>query len=285
MARKRAKTFDCGALAAIESGVQEIRDLAEEMREWFDNMPENLQGSDRGTRVEEAADTLEQFDESLFSNLSEAIETCEGKPEVPGCPKHVLGEPCSVCKWNGKPSNQRKIVPLTVVEDPKPEWEEYSNVPSRWVTVVARYGSVMFAIHGSKDPDDPNPQPSAERLEAERKRAREFWEREYKPIIAQNEKNKVPPERRFVAALDPIEDFQEKLEALKVTLPVGKKRQSRADRLDTALSSLRAGVDEIQQMIEDMKGDQRVEAVSEALEELVSGADDVDGVEFPGMYG
>lgn len=46
----------------ISDANSEVDSLAEELREWYDNMPENLQSGDRGSRLEEAADTLEGLD-------------------------------------------------------------------------------------------------------------------------------------------------------------------------------------------------------------------------------
>ncbi len=44
---------------AINTAFDEIETLAEEMRNWHDGMPENLQNGDKGGRVEECADLLE----------------------------------------------------------------------------------------------------------------------------------------------------------------------------------------------------------------------------------
>lgn len=55
--------------AAVNTTFSGIEEIGGEMREWFDNMPENLQGGSKGDEVSEAADTLE--------NISE--------PDVPAC--------------------------------------------------------------------------------------------------------------------------------------------------------------------------------------------------------
>jgi hypothetical protein len=38
----------------------DIEELAQEMRDWADNMPENQQGGDKHSEIEQAADTLEE---------------------------------------------------------------------------------------------------------------------------------------------------------------------------------------------------------------------------------
>lgn len=49
----------------------EVNDLAGQEREKFDNMPEGLQGSDRGQAVEDAANSLEEAQSLLDSFAAE----------------------------------------------------------------------------------------------------------------------------------------------------------------------------------------------------------------------
>ncbi len=44
---------------AIDAAFSEVESLADEMRNWYDGMPENLQGGDKGAQIEECADLLE----------------------------------------------------------------------------------------------------------------------------------------------------------------------------------------------------------------------------------
>ncbi len=53
------------AIGNIADAKSEIESLAEEMRGWAENMPENLQGGDKHTEVEAAADSLEEMQNSL----------------------------------------------------------------------------------------------------------------------------------------------------------------------------------------------------------------------------
>lgn len=60
----RADRF-ADAISNISDGKSEVSSLAEEMREWADNMPENLQGGEKHTEVEEAADALDEINNQL----------------------------------------------------------------------------------------------------------------------------------------------------------------------------------------------------------------------------
>lgn len=54
-----------------------VRELEEEVRGWYDNLPENLQGGDKGSRLEECADAL--------GEIADALEGCDfGSVEFPG---------------------------------------------------------------------------------------------------------------------------------------------------------------------------------------------------------
>ncbi len=60
--------------------IAEARDIistaAEEERDYYDNMPENMQSGDKGNRADEAATALEEVDGELDELLGK-IEECE----------------------------------------------------------------------------------------------------------------------------------------------------------------------------------------------------------------
>jgi hypothetical protein len=70
-------TFFTQLAQHLVAGVySDIESLAEELRSWHDNMPENLQSGDKGTAVDEAASQLEEvaqedhdFDEDLIGRM------------------------------------------------------------------------------------------------------------------------------------------------------------------------------------------------------------------------
>lgn len=54
-----------------------IEELQQEEQDYYDNMPESLQGGEKGERASEAADQLQQAADSLdeaINNLDSAIE-------------------------------------------------------------------------------------------------------------------------------------------------------------------------------------------------------------------
>lgn len=61
--------------AQAEALAGELRELADAEQEKFDNMPEGLQGGDRGQAMEEAAGNLSSAADALESgSLEEALE-------------------------------------------------------------------------------------------------------------------------------------------------------------------------------------------------------------------
>lgn len=65
----RSKRYTISVDSLIDDGYQIAEDLYNEVQEVYDNMPESLQSSDRGSRLEEAASSCEE----VYNN----------KPEVP----------------------------------------------------------------------------------------------------------------------------------------------------------------------------------------------------------
>lgn len=60
---------------AISAGFGDLTELGEELRNWYDSLPENLQGGDKGSTVDEGASTLENLNEpDVDSDLSKALE-------------------------------------------------------------------------------------------------------------------------------------------------------------------------------------------------------------------
>jgi glycosyltransferase A (GT-A) superfamily protein (DUF2064 family) len=53
------------AQALIEEAASIVSDLQEEMQNWYDNMPESLQGGDKASAVEECANNLEEIKDAL----------------------------------------------------------------------------------------------------------------------------------------------------------------------------------------------------------------------------
>ena len=61
------------AIEALRFAMDNLKDLATEEQDCFDNMPEGLQASDNGQRIEECATMLE----SAIATLQSALEDTE----------------------------------------------------------------------------------------------------------------------------------------------------------------------------------------------------------------
>jgi hypothetical protein len=270
------------------------------MRSWYDNLPESLQSAERGERVGEAADALEDCDaDSKWSDLQQAIDACEGSAERPGCPEHAVGTPCPVCRWDGGPKTGRAWPKLT---EYYPDGQScgfdngYVGAIDYNKTRIAieyagdwRWNALSHNEKLAKRRATPPEQIEAKRVEL-RKR---FWAcledcARYREAFAKAHPNAVPKRREHVPEVPGVEGFADAVAALKVTLSVGKKRPSRADRLDAALSGIQAGCEAIRILVAgrpDWAADERIDTVLEACDEAGSVCDEVEAVEFPGMYG
>lgn len=66
------KTFS--VTDAIDDANSVIDELAEEMRNWADSMPENMHGGDKHGQIEESADALESIDKPDGSDLDDETQ-------------------------------------------------------------------------------------------------------------------------------------------------------------------------------------------------------------------
>lgn len=63
----------------VQSLTGEIQSIADDEQEKYDNMPEGLQGGDKGSAIQNAADALTAAAESAGDgNIQEAIDSLEG---------------------------------------------------------------------------------------------------------------------------------------------------------------------------------------------------------------
>jgi hypothetical protein len=63
MARYKHETFQAPVLDAIAAFYSGAEEMASEIRDVYESMPESLQGGDRGTTLDQTADTLESISE------------------------------------------------------------------------------------------------------------------------------------------------------------------------------------------------------------------------------
>ena len=75
MNQKRRNAIDA-LIAKLEDLKSEVEAIRDEEQEYFDAMPESLQGGDKGTVAEEAISSLEEAAgnlDSVLDNLSAAV--------------------------------------------------------------------------------------------------------------------------------------------------------------------------------------------------------------------
>lgn len=65
------------AIALIEDAIAILDSVAEEEREAYDNLPESLQYSERGERMEECADAIENVSRELTDQIDYLNDTIE----------------------------------------------------------------------------------------------------------------------------------------------------------------------------------------------------------------
>ena len=69
MNNKRRAVID-RAIAHLQAAQELVSDVLDEEQEALDNIPENLEGTDRYEKIENAVDSLEETSESIDSALS-----------------------------------------------------------------------------------------------------------------------------------------------------------------------------------------------------------------------
>lgn len=273
--RKRGpRTRTVNAIEAVQEGVCEIVDLAGEMRDWYDALPDSLQMTDKGERVDEAAQALEDSDiERIGDTFDAALSAIvDGVPEVVACPEHAEGERCPRCGWSGK-SHTAQRTPLR-------EYTYGETISERFggrQMYIATKGNGTWSV-------------SADATEAEftteLQRIRENHQRDLERADRIDALYRLGANQRIAhePALEPVDEMEATFDALTVTLPVGRKRQSRAQRLAHAINRVVVGANALRVACEDRK-DKRFETLIETLIELIDATDEVAEVEFPGMYG
>jgi len=289
MASGTYKKVKTSVSAALADGASVISELAEEMGEWRDNLEEKLSHTDKYERVSEAAELLEGSDmESLCDALVTAIEEAsEGKPAKLGCPAHVVGTACPVCKWSGVLNAGRPLV-IERLDAPRPaSWE--GGPPS-----VARIGAVYYSSLAAWAKD-------AARARAKFEAA-----------------NQIPAERKAEPEVKALFEGDESLggdglgdHEIEVSEfhPYKGKSASRATRCSDACALIRSACDEVESALdeltslldteaeraselaeEELEEEQqvkrdRIDEIRGALDEVTNALDELEGVEFPGMYG
>jgi hypothetical protein len=73
-AEMRKKRFTTTVIDLVCDGIQELRDLTDELQSWYDNLPQSFQDGDKGSQLQDAIGTLENINDieviDRFATLS-----------------------------------------------------------------------------------------------------------------------------------------------------------------------------------------------------------------------
>lgn len=72
-ATSRAARFD-EAVSNVTDGKSEAEGLRDELQDWFDNLPENFQSGDKGSEIEEAISSLDEFIEACDTAENASVD-------------------------------------------------------------------------------------------------------------------------------------------------------------------------------------------------------------------
>lgn len=274
---------------ALSAAGSDVNDLKDEMESWRDSLEDKFSSTEKYERVSEAADGLENADlESRCEELVTALqELSEGSPFVAGCPEHVVGTPCPLvkkCDWKGKMHKRSDWGKQTVQRfDPPKKWHDdelyFGNVGNEyWCFKKSASAQTRAEVKTA--------------FEAAAKKAEEENLRIDTPFVVARIAD--VPETFPVARLEAL--CEAKVSYVEFQ-PYKGKGLSRADRLGNAITALQAAIEVLRQKLEEKTGsaepavegdgpdDERIGEVSTAIDEIENAIGELEGVEFPGMYG
>ncbi len=268
MARGKYIQMKAGLDGALDPG--DVEALREEMVEWRDNMEGNdMTHLPKFDEVQECADMLDvaELDEKVQALAEACQEAEEGRAAIPAC-EHVVGTRCKRCSWSGKLERPRAMP--TLEED----------------------------LSGEEDLPFCDPEPPVARVWAggamcyynTRERARRYWWRETEIAVRLNAGRATPPRNKaYVEEVPPVEAFDLQDISWREFRRYGKQalNLSRAYRFSNAVSGITAGVEAVEAALAKCADDAEsplLEAVREKLAEVQSALEEVDGIDFPGMF-
>lgn len=291
---KKGKTItdSISVTDAMQEGVSELQDLANEMSEWRDNLEEKLSHTEKFERVSECADVLESASSAAESTAQEldAVLTRAACSVIPreGCPKHVAKTPCARCGWDGEPTPG---VPLD-----SPELLSLKAVVFAAGEEPGYFGRVGNAWYHSE-----------ERFIEARNEADAIYNRRTSPTLPKEKPARLAEDRLFE------EDVLLKTFPVQRFVPYAGRSKSRADRRNEATDLLLAAAATIIEQVDDWESArdtereardggiepqltdaeeraeedlrQRVEEIRAYADDLTQHAEEASDADFPGMYG
>jgi hypothetical protein len=247
-------------------------------------MEEKLSHTEKYERVSEAADTLTNCDfERAGEDLLNALEALsEGTPFMAGCPEHIVGQKCKRCGWNGKLGVPRPLPALVEHDPPKAVPRRAGDaMTTHWTIepggpVVGSVGHRYFTLGDNDDVD---------KVRAALRR--EWWTRAERVVLDNDRYSAPPPRKPDEPEVPGVPGAEGLLDTEVVWMefhPYGNKGTSRADRLSNALCALTSALDVLDLALEKLdRDDERVAEID--VESLRNCIGELEGIEFPGMYG
>lgn len=295
----KGKYIECKTTVAdaLSDAGSIVTELQGEMDEWRSSLEDKFSSTEKYQMVSDAADSLENCEmESKCEHLTELLEELgEGKAAEPGCDEHVIGRACyqlKRCKWEGvagKPWGQKQQI--TRHDPPITRTAEWEVGRKKKMLTDTYFGSIGNQYWTVREPstDAKRAEVLAAFLVAE-KEAIEYNAGLDRPLIAQ----RIPP----IAEVFPIEGLEDLAGHSCVYREFrAYKHTSRADRLGNATVAANAAIEVLNLVLEgyqdrgdpDDSGDDTVDArvhdVKEAIREVEEAISELEGVEFPGMFG
>jgi hypothetical protein len=124
--------------SALEEAMSELQELGEEMRSWYDNMSENLQGGEKAQTIESTADTLEGLQApDVPEHLEEEAVSYTTQSKRKSTPRHMrcsnatsaLGAIISACEdYVQKAEDAISALPDDAEDDTEIDLEEGDGV-------------------------------------------------------------------------------------------------------------------------------------------------------------
>lgn len=97
MGRKRQMVAHTSTVeGCVSDAMSELQSLGEELRSWYDNMPENLQGGDKGNQVDEAASALEGLNEPTMVESVGSLPISWETPKNRGTSRSARRDDCTL---------------------------------------------------------------------------------------------------------------------------------------------------------------------------------------------
>lgn len=241
----------------FEEACDEIESLKEEIGDWKDNIEENFSGSEKYSQLEEAYDQLDNFSKPDWPDELEdkdiKVVYIESPPKI----------------FRGRITNSRS----SRLGEACAKLEAVTDALENFKT---EFLDELRALHEQLEEKKEEIEEKATRVEELRKEAQEIRD-EYEEYETDLEDFKENPEEYDEEPAEPDSSLDDATE-----------RDTEADDLETAKDEMEQNLTdwcEQNNVDPDTHPDDIESAIDSFIEDINSGKEEIEGVEFPGMYG